>query len=131
MESQDTIGRITYLKWRDAYNKEKPFQILSDIPKDAKDQRTTNLEWEDHETRIRDVRGNEDHYSLDEHGFAFRTIKPLGIEVPDRRFIEEEYLPQLESFLQKELKNVQRVFFFDWRVNNLPLNLRMHVTNIK
>ena len=116
MAGPTTAASVTYLKWNDIYDEEKPFQILSDIPKGAKDQRTTNLEWESHEVSVQDVRGYEHQYSLDKHGFAFRTVQPVGMEEPDRRFIEQEYLPLMENLLKAELNDVQRVLFFDWRV---------------
>ena len=113
-----TAASLTYLKWNDSYDKEKPFQILSNIPKDAEDQRATNLEWESHEIALRDARGYEHHYSLDKHGFAFRTIPAVEIQVPDRGFMEQEYLPQMENLLRREIKDVRRVIFFDWRASH-------------
>ncbi|KAI9795222.1 MAG: hypothetical protein M1833_007304 [Piccolia ochrophora] len=66
--------QLNFLQWQDIYNTEKPFELMTDIPADAPDQRRTNLVFHSvGEQKIRDVRGVEDRYSLDAHGFAYRT----------------------------------------------------------
>lgn len=115
---KDALSNIKYIKDLDLYRKEKPFQILIDIPKDAPDQRFTNLVYEDKEELFRDVRGKEDTYSLDDHGFTYRHRNFGFDKYEDRSAVEAYYLPKIEQFIEDEVEDVDKVFFFDWRVRN-------------
>lgn len=113
---QDAVSKIKYIKDLELYKREKPFQILIDIPKDAPDQRYTNLDYEDREEKFHDVRGKEQMYSLDDHGFAYRHHDFAFDEYENRAAVEANYLPKIEHFIKKEIQDVDKVFFFDWRV---------------
>ena len=113
---QDTVSSIKYIKDIELYKKEKPFQILIDIPKHAPDQRHTNVVYEEREEIFNDVRGKEQEYSLDDHGFTYRHYDFAFDEYQDRAAVEAKYLPKLEEFIKREVQDVDKVFFFDWRV---------------
>ena len=107
---------IKYIQWQRLYDNEKPFQIFIDIPKDTPDQRYTNLVFEDKETKFVNIRGRQQDFSLNDHGFAYRHHQFEFDDFEDRVKVEEFYLPQVEDFIKKEVEDVDKVFFFDWRV---------------
>ena len=115
---QDTLSTIKYIKMLELYKVEKPFQILIDIPKSAPDQRYTNLIYEDKEETFYDVRGEEQMYSLNDHGFTYRHHDFGFKDYEDREAVEASYLPKVEHFIRVEVEDVDKVFFFDWRVRN-------------
>ncbi|KAL9103694.1 MAG: hypothetical protein Q9163_001288 [Psora crenata] len=105
---QDAVSRIKYIKDLELYKREKPFQILIDIPKDAPDQRFTNLDYEDREETFHDVRGKEQMYSLDNHGFTYRHHDFAFDEYENRAAVEANYLPKIEHFIRKEVQDVDK-----------------------
>lgn len=115
-EQPSVKASIKYIKWQDLYEREKPFQIFIDIPKDAVDQRYNNLEFENKEEIFFDVRGREQEFGLDDHGFTYRHHHFEFDDFEDRTSVESRYLPMVEQFLRNELEDVGKVFFFDWRV---------------
>ena len=121
---QEAVSNIKYIKQLELYEREKPFQILIDIPKTAPDQRYTNLVYEDKEETFYDVRGKEQRFSLDDHGFTYRHHDFEFDEYEDRDSVEANYLPKIEQFIRAEVEDVDKVFFFDWRVR-----AKMHPLN--
>jgi len=117
-EPHNSIGTIRYLKNLELYKREKPFQILIDIPEDAPDQRSTNLEYEDKEVEFQDVRGKEQAYTLNDHGFTYRHYDFGFDEYEDREAVEKRYLPKVEDFIRKEVDEVDKIFIFDWRLRH-------------
>jgi hypothetical protein len=107
---------LKFLKWQELYEIEKPFQIFIDIPKDADDQRDTNLVFETVEINASDVRGRLQDLSIDTHGFVYRIHPTAFTDFTNKTAVEALYLPEVEKVLKQELDNVDRVFFFDWRV---------------
>ena len=116
MASPIEKASIQYLKWDPLFNKEKPFHVFMDIPLDAKDQRVTNITFEDHDVEFHDIRGCEETFSLDTNGFMVRKHQPDAMHFASREAVESQYLPEIEHFLKREVDEVDRVCFFDWRV---------------
>ncbi|KAH8649068.1 hypothetical protein BX600DRAFT_474476 [Xylariales sp. PMI_506] len=110
-------GTFDYLKKLDLYATEKPYEILvpmslfpdANIPK-------TNLAFETVEVEIKDVRGREDHYSLDNNGFAFTKHDAPTIDFSDREAIEQEHISGVQQLLRRQIPGIKRLFSFDWRV---------------
>ena len=115
---QDAVSNIKYIKFLELYKREKPFSILIDIPKNAPDQRYTNVVYEDREETFHDVRGKEQTFSLNDHGFTYRHHNFEFDDYEDREAVEAGYLPKVEQFIRAEVEDVDKVFFFDWRVWN-------------
>ena len=116
MEPQDLAITLQFLQWQDLYKTEKPFQIFINVPKDAKDPRNTNLLFESVNVKVLDVRGQSGKYTLDDHGFIYRQHTTSISSFTDRKSVVDNYLPEVEALLRKEIDGVDRVFFFDWRV---------------
>jgi hypothetical protein len=108
---------LKFLKWQELYEVEKPFQIFIDIPKDAKDQRDTNLVFETVDIDASNVRDCLQDLSIDTHGFMYRSRPTTFTDFTNKPAVEALYLPEVEKILREELDNVDRVFFFDWRVS--------------
>ena len=109
---------LNYLDWQDVYAKEKPFQLFSVIPNSSlAGERTTNLVFREGQVEfIRDVRGEESLYSLNDHSFAFRAYPTSLRDFSVRGNIENVYLSEMEDLLKREVEGVDEVYFFDWRV---------------
>ena len=112
-----TTGTVRYLKWLDLYNKERPFQVFIEIPKDASDQRTTNLEWEQRLEKFHDVRGREDSFTLDGNGFMYLHAPTEFHDFGSPEAVEAQYLPEIDDLLRSTVDGIDRIFFFDWRVS--------------
>lgn len=122
MAAQNVRASVQFLKWQDLYNKEKPFNIFFDIPAGAKEQRKTNIVFEDIEIPIEDIRGNEHSFTLDNQGFM-TTRLPRFTGSLDTETIQNEHLPAVERLLKEKVEGADRIFIFDWRV-------RFHTQNL-
>ena len=120
MASGIVTAEIQYLKRLPLYTKEKPFQLFVPVATDAVDTRSTNLEFEAKEQTFEDVRGREEIFSLDEHGFQF-GVHPtkLGPELfGDRDAVETRYFDEVKEILRDIEGGYDEVFLFDWRVGH-------------
>ena len=115
-EPQNVAVTLQFLDWQDLYETEKPFQIFIDVPKDAEDPRDTNLVFKSVDVKFHNVRGQSDEFTLDDHGFMYRQHTTAVSDFTDRKVVVDDYLPEVEALLRKEVEGVDRVFFFDWRV---------------
>lgn len=116
MRFAEVKAPVKYIKWQSIYEKERPFYCFIDIPKEVADQRTTNIVYEDRETLFHDIRGQESHFSLDEHGFTIRKHELQFNGWQDRERVEKEYLPEVEALIREHVDGADKIYFFDWRV---------------
>ena len=107
---------MQYLKWDTLFEKEKPFHIFREIPPNAKDQRVTNITFEHKDVEFHNIRGHEEAFELDTHGFMIRHQQIQASHFVNKQTIETSYLPEVEKLLKQELDRVDHVYFFDWRV---------------
>lgn len=114
MPSNETAA-IQFVKWQTLYEKEKPFQLFLELPPDAPDQRKTNLVFETANVEVRDIRGEQDGFDLDNNGFMYRTFDNF-YDLSERAEVQDKYLPAIENLLKQEVEGVDRVFIFDWRM---------------
>lgn len=113
---KDVLGSVKFIKWQQLYEYEKPFQIFINPPKEAVDQRTTNLVYDDKNILIHDIRGKEKDFKLDEQGFAYCHYDLNFDNFEDFQAVEDFYLPEVERIIKMEVNGADKVFFFDWRV---------------
>ena len=118
----DTQVSLSFLHWQELYEREKPFQIFTNIPEDAEDQRDSNLVFKRETVLIRDIRGLSEMFSLDTNGFIYRRHTLKNIDSYDRKSIEQNYLPKIEKLLRQAVEGIDQVFFFDWRVSERYLD---------
>jgi len=115
---KNSIASVKFIKWQQLYEREKPFQVFIDPPKDAKDHRTTNLVYEDRDVVFHDVRGQEKNFDLDNQGFAFCHHNLKFEDFENNEAVERDYLPEIERIIKAEVDGADKVFFFDWRLRN-------------
>jgi hypothetical protein len=119
-QSHDLTSAFDYLVWDPLYQREKPFQVLTDIPKESADQRKDNLSFKTGPPEtIHDVRGHEQSYSLDRHGFAYikhRTKFSIA-ELHNGGIVQQQYFAECEEILRGHLNGVDKIRIFDWRVS--------------
>ena len=108
-----------YLEWDNLFHKEKPFEILIDIPPEASDQRKTNLTFQ-HASKelVRDARPNLADLKLDIHGFEclLHHSQLKAHEFRDRKKVEQVYLPECETLLKDHVQSVDDVYIYNWRL---------------
>ena len=123
MTPHDEMVTLQYARWDEIFQYEKPYQIISDFEHQGKVLRNTNLQYGfgQRET-IHDIRNNESQYTLDEHGFAVCINETRVNNFKDFKTIENEYLPEIERLLKKEVEGADDIFFFDWRVSILCID---------
>jgi hypothetical protein len=122
----DTEASFEFIQWRASYEKQKPYEVF--LPLASFDENTTkvprsNLAFEPRAVRVQDVRGQQEHFDLDTHGFQFvRHTTTVG-HLKDRTAVNEQYIPEMESFLRLHLQQEgkeARTFCFDLRVGIYP-----------
>jgi len=111
-------GTFKFIQWQELYNVEKPFQVLTQIPPEAEDQRDTNLVFKEIEVDVQDVRKLPKPPTTDSHGFTYRRRSTNFTNFDSRQAVEQNYLPEVESLIKEEIDGVGRVFIFDWRLRN-------------
>lgn len=107
---------VHFIKWLPLYEHEKPFNIFINLPKDAQDTRTNNLEFDVVDTNFVNVRGHESAFSLDDHGFEYVDLPHEFEDFGDRHAVENVYLPQLERYIRQRLPDAEEIAMFEWRV---------------
>jgi hypothetical protein len=119
----------------DIHTREKPYEILLNLPLREKDPtyKRHNKEFEEHRVPVQDVRGREKEFTLDKNSFCWRrwegpvswrgfdadVVKALGNEE-----VEATYIKEVEKFIASELereddKPVDIVKVFDYRVRSV------------
>ncbi|KAI1074906.1 hypothetical protein F5B20DRAFT_585740 [Whalleya microplaca] len=114
-EHDQLEAEIAFLRWNDIYNIEKPFQIFINLPSDAEDKRSTNLMWEKRSKLVRDLR-NLKPFNIDESGFTFLRQPSRLTDFTNKENIITTYLPEVEQIIRAQIKGVERLFIFDWRL---------------
>lgn len=120
MPTSDLVVTLKFLDWQELYAREKPFQIFIDIPDDAEDQCSSNLDFKDVQVPLIDVRTIPDNFSLDANGFIFRNYKVNVSNISNRETVETAYLLEIENILREEIPDIDRIYIFDWRVRQIP-----------
>lgn len=113
VELENELQRLTYLKWEDIYNKVKPYQVLMDVPEGVP--RSNPVFEEGPEELVQDVRGRENDFNLDDHGFTFRK-HVLQTTDFTKQTIEATYLNEVAQMLKRELSGANEVVCFNWQV---------------
>lgn len=108
-----TIGALRHIAPVALWETEKPFCLTLPLPLG---QPKSNLIAENHtDIQFCDVRGREHEFSLDRHGFAFATVPPISVRIDDTKAVEEDYVKQIEEFLNAEM-GADFVYIFDYTV---------------
>jgi len=121
-KGNNEIASVQFLKWTDLYLTEKPFQLFFEIDTDCKDQRLSNLQFEEKVVAIENIRGYESSFELDSHGFIVRQFSKgassLQGSIISKENVVSRYFPAVDQLLRKEVQGVDRTFLLDWRVRS-------------
>lgn len=110
---------FSYFNFLPKHEIEKPYEILINLPEEARHLPRSNFAFEDVECLVQDVRGREQDFNLDTHGFTWRKFRTSIRDFGDRSQIEGTYLGEIEGFLRRELgENIRKIQVFDWRVGS-------------
>jgi len=117
----DVTAPVHFIKWLPLFKHEKPFNIFINLPKNAEDTRTNNLEFDVIDTTFHNIRGQESDFSLDDHGFQFIKYTHDFEDFENRNAVETVYLPQVEQMVRENIPDAEEIALFEWRVS-LPQN---------
>lgn len=109
-ENQQRLGLVGFIADLPRWEREKSFCINLPLPKG---QPRSNMEHDFHEVSFCNVRGREESFKLDTHGFCFAKIPPLEINVKDANLLRSRFVPDTEQWLQAKL-NADMVHVFDY-----------------
>ncbi|KAL1868435.1 hypothetical protein VTK73DRAFT_3674 [Phialemonium thermophilum] len=119
--AQTTTASFEYLHWQDLYKKQKPYEVF--LPRasfgDKHAVPRSNLSFETREIPIQDVRGREESFKLDIHGFEFARQTTTAVEnLKDKEYVLGQYVPEMEAFLKEYLCGGEemRTLCFDHRL---------------
>jgi len=125
---RDELVSLTYLQWQELYEREKPFQIFSQLPPDAEDQRPTNLVFGNAPAEvIKDLREMEANFKLDQNGFMIRQQEMPKTDLMTEQAVRNEYIPPIEELLRREVDGVDYIYCFDWGVRTILLCFRPYL----
>ena len=117
MALKDRQVAFEYLEWQDLYEEEKPFEVFIQIPDGLPDARPTNLVFNKVCTQlVKDIRGNESEYTLNEQGFQVVKVPTAFKDFYNRDSVEQHYKAECAQLLMDNLEGVDRLYFFNWRV---------------
>lgn len=113
----DETSRLYYMQWHQGLEHEKPYQLVSeDLPE------LYGIPRQNFEIKlgppqaIVDVRGRENDFDLESHGFAYARHVFQTTDFLDEHHIKTKYMPEIEQLLRKHVTEVDEVCFFQWRV---------------
>lgn len=110
---KDQNASLRHIVWDAKFLHSKPAQYSIDPPDGIpKENFTLALTPEQ---RIADIRGSDETFELDTHGFTVRE-NPLPPMKWDDENIEKNYLPMLSAMVREEVPDATKVVAFDYRV---------------
>ncbi|KAK4200761.1 hypothetical protein QBC40DRAFT_253766 [Triangularia verruculosa] len=110
---EKVAGMIGFIAPLPQWEKEKTFCLALPLPDN---QPKTNLVIDQHTVMLRDVRGREEQYDLDTHGFTFAAMPPLKVDLDDEQALRTDYVQQMEDFLREKLQaDIVHVFDYTLR----------------
>ena len=111
----------------------KPFNYPDEPPKGTPKR---NFGDADIAVNIKDIRGQESAFNIDEN--AFSTLKvghSVAVDFNSAESIKERYFPEVEEILLKHVPGAKRVYIFDYTVRpsggKRPPVLRVHIDQNK
>lgn len=97
---------LEYLRWSEIYEAEKPYEILVHLTNLSDKQKSiprSNLGFEPRTVSVEDVRGYEQSFSLDTHGFAFIRHSTVIDNLKDPTSVNQLYIGEMAEVLKQTL----------------------------
>ena len=115
-----------FLQWQKSYEQQKPYEVflpLASFSTNSKIPRS-NLIFERRIVPVQDVRGQQDMFNLDTHGFQVVKSPTTVKNLKDRTVVIEQYVPEMERLLQRKLGDGKQVrtYCFDLRVSETRID---------
>ncbi|KAK7414061.1 hypothetical protein QQX98_007093 [Neonectria punicea] len=110
-----TVTRFSYFQWKAEFTKEKPYYLYIDAPKGVPVSNFSTAPGP--QEVVHDIRENQDHFNLDDHGFMVMQQK-FPLETINQQTVEEMYLPSLEVLLRDVVGQEAEIVWFDWRTRS-------------
>ncbi|KAK4547112.1 hypothetical protein LTR36_001333 [Oleoguttula mirabilis] len=111
---QNVKVQLQYLKDDPLYDTIKPLQIT---PNFADREGRTNVRLTPGETEvIKDVRGVDHDFDLDKNGFKYVKGPTKMRDWSSQPKIAQEYLPEIEELLKREVDGCDEIMFYDARI---------------
>ncbi|KIW96828.1 uncharacterized protein Z519_02219 [Cladophialophora bantiana CBS 173.52] len=111
---------LTFLEPPAAHQKEKSYEIHFEVPGSF---RSSNLDLKQHHgIHITDVRGREDQFTLEDHGFEYIEAPTSALTLPLKDQVSDMNDPALGRYLREVISLVKRrlgghrVLLYDWRL---------------
>ncbi|KAH1498167.1 hypothetical protein LV164_002425 [Aspergillus fumigatus] len=123
--STDVSVKLTYLQWQSIYNDTRPYRIAQFGRKKKNAQKPAhNLIFHkgDSEELIRDIRKTKEQgaqFRLEMNGFIYRKYPSSSMAPSDfwsAEQVEKVFLPECEAVIRNEIKGVDQVYIFDWKL---------------
>jgi hypothetical protein len=115
----ETLAKSTtifYMKPQSLYEKEKPY-FLNVPVEEGSDLAQTNVNYTRISVSVTDIRGQQDKFTLDEHGFQLRTFhsKLSYDDFDDPKKLTSLFYPEVQAFLRASL-GATDALTFDYQV---------------
>ncbi len=113
----DEAASLNYMQWHKALESERPYQLVSEDLPEIYGIPRQNFEIVSAPTEnIQDIRGQEHHFNVEDHGFMYLQHDFAQVDFLDEAQVETVYKPEVEKLLKKHISGVDEVCFFQWRV---------------
>lgn len=85
---------------------------------------TSNIVYSDRLCQVKDIRGRESTFSLEQHSFAFLKHETNVTNFKDKSQIEGLYLPEVEQLVRQLLgeEEVKKMYVFGWNIRSSHQN---------
>lgn len=120
--SQASLGFLSDLK---IYTEEKPYHLTLSKDRDS-DSILTNIVYDIYDNmRVTDVRGSENHFTADEHGFQFETWRTSLTEsdFDSDSEVRRRYFPEIIKLLETKL-GAREVRIMQYSIRKRSLKVR-------
>ncbi|KAK0636138.1 hypothetical protein B0T17DRAFT_587397 [Bombardia bombarda] len=113
---KDETVQLSYIQWLDIFETEKPYEVISEVPPGLA---PSNFSCSAAAPEvIHDIRGHEDSFNLEDHGFQVWT-NTLAVTAFDKETVENKYLPSIGALLKEVFGPRTEAFVFDWRLSSV------------
>lgn len=109
-------ARFIYLQWQELYEKEKPFQVFATVDEESTEKLSNLVFAQGPPVTICDLRGQCDHFTLDQNGFMVRHDRIPDVDFSTEEAVRQNILPRLEELIRREVEGADVVYCFDWGV---------------
>ncbi|KAK8015184.1 hypothetical protein PG990_008480 [Apiospora arundinis] len=106
---------LTHIVWDDAFLKSKPTQYVNEPPPGVP--QVNFILRPAPEQNITDMRGCDEPFALDTHGFTWRK-NPIPDLAWDKDTIEKTYFPMVFDLVRETVPGVSRIVAFDYRLRS-------------